>query len=64
MRADDHRDAVRSPIAPANPRRLGRALHDDSARRGPYRVVYRVDDHARVVTVLVVARRRDVHRAR
>jgi len=33
-----------------------------SARRGTYRVIYRIDDKARVVTVVDVAHRRDVHR--
>jgi mRNA-degrading endonuclease RelE of RelBE toxin-antitoxin system len=33
-----------------------------SARRGTYRVIYRIDAKARVVTVVDVARRRDVYR--
>jgi mRNA-degrading endonuclease RelE of RelBE toxin-antitoxin system len=33
-----------------------------SARRGPYRVIDRIDDKAHVVTVVDVARRRDVYR--
>jgi mRNA-degrading endonuclease RelE of RelBE toxin-antitoxin system len=33
-----------------------------SARRGTYRVIYRIDDKARVVTVVDVAHRRDVYR--
>ncbi|MGO9160379.1 MAG: type II toxin-antitoxin system RelE family toxin [Streptosporangiaceae bacterium] len=33
-----------------------------SARRGTYRIIYRVDDRARVVTVVDVAHRRDVYR--
>jgi mRNA-degrading endonuclease RelE of RelBE toxin-antitoxin system len=33
-----------------------------SARRGTYRVIYRVDDRNRVVTVVDVAHRRDVYR--
>jgi mRNA-degrading endonuclease RelE of RelBE toxin-antitoxin system len=33
-----------------------------SARRGTYRVIYRIDDKARVVTVVDVARRRDAYR--
>lgn len=33
-----------------------------SARRGTYRVIYRIDDDARVVTVVDVAHRRDVYR--
>jgi mRNA interferase RelE/StbE len=34
-----------------------------SARRGTYRVIYRIDDKARVVTVVDVAHRRDAYRA-
>jgi mRNA interferase RelE/StbE len=33
-----------------------------SARRGTYRVICRIDDKARVVTVVDVAYRRDVYR--
>jgi mRNA-degrading endonuclease RelE of RelBE toxin-antitoxin system len=49
-----------------DPYRIGKRLPpsmDDrfSARRGTYRVIYRIDDKARVVTV-VVAHRRDVYR--
>jgi mRNA-degrading endonuclease RelE of RelBE toxin-antitoxin system len=33
-----------------------------SARRGTYRVICRIDDKARVVTVVDVAHRRDVYR--
>jgi len=32
------------------------------ARRGTYRVIYRIDDKARVVTVVDIAHRRDVYR--
>lgn len=32
-------------------------------RQGPYRIVYRVDDAARVVCVVKVGHRRDVYRA-
>ena len=50
-----------------NPRRVGVALRDDleglwSARRGTYRVLYRIDDTRREVVVLRVAHRRDVYR--
>ena len=50
-----------------DPHRIGRRLlppMDDrfSARRGTYRVSYRIDDKARVVTVVDVAHRRDVYR--
>lgn len=51
----------------ADPHRVGKRLPppmDDrcSARRGTYRVIYRIDDKARVVTVVDVAHRRDVYR--
>jgi mRNA interferase RelE/StbE len=47
-----------------DPHRIGKRLlppMDDrfSARRGTYRVIYRIDDKARVVTVVDVAHRRD-----
>jgi mRNA interferase RelE/StbE len=53
----------------ANPRRLGKPLHFElegcfSARRGPYRIVYRIDDETHVVAVLAVAHRSDVYRPR
>jgi mRNA interferase RelE/StbE len=51
----------------ADPHRIGKRLlppMDDrfSARRGTYRVVYRIDDKDRVVTVVDVAHRRDAYR--
>lgn len=51
----------------SNPHRVGNALMaplDDrySARRGTYRVVYRIDEHARVVTVLAIGPRSDIYR--
>jgi mRNA interferase RelE/StbE len=50
-----------------NPHRVGKRLLpplDDrySARRATYRVIYRVDDDARVVTVVDIGHRRDVYR--
>jgi mRNA interferase RelE/StbE len=50
-----------------DPHRIGKRLlppMDDrfNARRGTYRVIYRIDDKARVVTVVDVAHRRDVYR--
>jgi mRNA interferase RelE/StbE len=53
----------------ANPRRLGKPLHFElegcfSARRGPYRIIYRLDEEARIVSVLAVAHRSDVYRPR
>ena len=51
-----------------NPDRVGKRLHPPlgdrhSARRGTYRVVYRIDEDTRTVTVLDVAHRRDAYRA-
>lgn len=51
-----------------NPHRVGKQLRaplEDrhSARRGTYRVVYRIDDRRRTVTVLDVAHRRDANRS-
>lgn len=53
----------------SNPRRLGKPLRFEleghwSARRGPYRIVYRIDDEARTVSVVAVAHRADVYRPR
>jgi mRNA interferase RelE/StbE len=52
-----------------NPNRLGKRLHpplDDrhSARRGTYRVVYRIDDEQRTVTIVDISHRRDVYRTK
>jgi len=49
------------------PYRVGKRLLpplDDrfSARRGTYRVIYRIDDEAHVVTVADIGHRRDVYR--
>jgi mRNA interferase RelE/StbE len=49
------------------PHRVGKRLLpplDDrcSARRGTYRVIYRIHDDARVVTVVDIGHRRDVYR--
>ncbi|MGL5858968.1 MAG: type II toxin-antitoxin system RelE family toxin [Angustibacter sp.] len=45
-------------------KRLGPALADrHSARRGTYRVIYRIDDDRRTVTVVDVAHRRDAYRS-
>jgi mRNA interferase RelE/StbE len=53
----------------SNPHRLGKPLRFEldgcwSARRGPYRIVYRIDDGARTVSVLAVAHRADIYGAR
>ena len=50
-----------------HPHRLGEQLLpplDDrfSARRGTYRVIYRIDDKAHVVTVVDIGHRRDIYR--
>lgn len=50
------------------PYRVGKRLlppMDDrfSARRGTYRIIYRIDDKNRVVTVVDVDHRRDVYRS-
>lgn len=52
-----------------NPHRLGKPLRFElegrwSARRGPYRIVYAIDDETRTVTVLAVGHRADVYRRR
>lgn len=52
-----------------NPQRLGKPLRFElegchSARRGPYRIIYRIDDATRSITVLAVAHRTDVYRPR
>lgn len=52
-----------------SPHRVGKQLRpplDDrhSARRGTYRVIYRIDDDKGTVTVLDVAHRRDAYRPR
>ena len=51
----------------ANPHRVGKQLMpplDDrhSARRGTYRVLYRIDDSAHLVTVLAIGPRSDIYR--
>ncbi len=53
----------------SNPQRLGKALRFEldgylSARRGPYRIIYRIDDAARSITVIAVAHRADAYRPR
>ena len=49
------------------PHRVGKRLLPPlgdrfSARRGTYRVIYRIDDETRVVTVVDIGQRRDVYR--
>ncbi|HET7303218.1 MAG TPA: type II toxin-antitoxin system RelE/ParE family toxin [Segeticoccus sp.] len=50
-----------------NPQRVGKRLRAPlndrhSARRGTYRVIYRIDEENRTVTVVDVAHRRDAYR--
>lgn len=53
----------------SNPRRLGKPLRFEleghlSARRSPYRIIYRVDDGARSIKILAVSHRADAYRPR
>ena len=50
-----------------NPRRVGKMLRRElqgvwSTRRGTYRVLFRINDHANEVIVLRIDHRRDVYR--
>lgn len=52
-----------------NPRRLGKRLmleHEGrfSARRGPYRIIYELDNDERLVRVVAIGHRRGVYRPR
>lgn len=52
-----------------NPQRVGKPLAPPlqdrhSARRGTYRIVYRIDDDLRTVTLLLVSPRKDAYRPR
>lgn len=52
-----------------DPRRIGHPLHRElaglwSARRGPYRVVYEIDDGTSSVQVLRIDHRSDIYRPR
>jgi mRNA interferase RelE/StbE len=52
-----------SPHRVGKPLRLGlEGLH--SARRGDYRVIYRIDDDLRTVTVMAIEHRSDAYRPR
>jgi mRNA-degrading endonuclease RelE of RelBE toxin-antitoxin system len=49
------------------PRRVGKPLRDNltgtwSARRGTYRILYRINEDAREIVVLRIEHRRDVYR--
>ncbi len=53
----------------ANPHRVGKPLRLDleglhSARRGDYRVIYRIDDTNRQVAVIAIEHRSDAYRPR
>jgi mRNA interferase RelE/StbE len=53
----------------ANPRRLGKPLRFEleglwSARRGPYRIIYEIDDRTHRVIVVAVGHRADIYRRR
>lgn len=59
-------DFITGPLLD-NPHRVGKKLRpplDDrhSARRGTYRVIYRIDDQSRTVTVVDVSHRREAYR--
>jgi mRNA interferase RelE/StbE len=52
-----------------NPKRLGKRLMPEhegrfSARRGPYRIIYELDEDDRLVRVVAIGHRRDVYRRR
>jgi mRNA interferase RelE/StbE len=56
-------DLLRAPHRVGKP--LQRELEDRwAARRGSYRVLYDIDEHAGVVTALAAEHRRDVYRRR
>jgi mRNA-degrading endonuclease RelE of RelBE toxin-antitoxin system len=53
----------------SNPRPLGKPLRFEleglwSARRGPFRIIYEIDESARTITVVAVGHRADVYRRR
>ena len=57
------------PAIEANPYRLGKLLHLDlegqrAARRGAYRVLYRLEEEERVIVVVAIGHRSDVYRPR
>lgn len=56
-----HGSLAASPCRAGKPLKLGlEGLH--SARRGDYRVIYRIDDRQRQVTVVAIEHRSDVYR--
>jgi mRNA interferase RelE/StbE len=57
------------PVIAGDPKRVGKPLRFEyegrwSARRGPYRIIYSIDEASRTVTVLAVGHRADVYRKR
>lgn len=61
-------DFITGPLLD-NPARLGRPLRNElvglhAARRGTFRIVYRIDDERGEVEVRLVDHRRDVYRPR
>jgi mRNA interferase RelE/StbE len=57
------------PTIASNPKRIGKPLRFEyegcwSARRGPYRIIYSINEASRTVTVLAVGHRADVYRKR
>jgi mRNA interferase RelE/StbE len=61
-------DFITGPLID-RPHQVGHALRAElsglhSARRGTYRVLYRIDDDQRTVTILDVQHRRDIYRSR
>lgn len=54
------------PLA-ENPKRVGKPLREPltplySARRGDYRVIYRIEDDRLVIEIITIEHRRDVYR--
>jgi mRNA-degrading endonuclease RelE of RelBE toxin-antitoxin system len=61
-------DLITGPLL-ENPRRVGAPLRGElegvwSARRGTYRVLYRIDSEHREVIILRIGHRRDIYRPR
>lgn len=59
-------ETITGPIA-ANPRRVGKPLNEPfdgfyAARRGTYRVIYRIDEAAHRVEIHSIRHRRDAYR--
>lgn len=59
-------DLITGPLL-SEPYRVGRQLRRElegvfAARRGTYRVLYRIDDEKREVTIIRIDHRRDVYR--